>query len=137
MSVAIGAAALVMLPFSTGVASAAVFDPGLGTQWSVSDTGGAPQPWIGNWTQQSDGTWNWFETNTALPGSPTVRGTATMSFDGATVQIHRLTNNSPQICDYVGTVTGYQNSQAEGFSGTVNCTNSGIRDMEWWTNSIQ
>ncbi|MFJ9370684.1 hypothetical protein ACIRRA_40560 [Nocardia sp. NPDC101769] len=28
----------------------------LGTQWSVSDTGGAPQPWIGNWTQQPDGT---------------------------------------------------------------------------------
>lgn len=112
--------------------AAAPADP-LGTVWTVTDTGGAPKPWKGTWTRVgTTNTWNWTESNPDLPGQPTASGTATMTFDGTTVRIHRLNASSPQTCDYTGTPTGSSiTGLFTGFSGTVNCSNSGIINMPW------
>jgi hypothetical protein len=119
--------------------AAAPADP-LGTTWGFSDSGGAATPWTGTWTRQAPGstTWNWTESNSGLPGNPSASGTADITWDGTTVHIKRHLNGGSQTCDYVGTPTGSSiTGLFTGFKGTVNCSNSGIANMEWHTTSIK
>ncbi|MET8428822.1 hypothetical protein [Nocardia sp. NPDC004860] len=112
----------------------------LGTTWTMEDSGGAPHPWVGTWTRVSptSDTWNWTAKNDQLPGTPTSSGQMKFTWDGNTLRIHRTTNGSSQTCDYVGTPTGTANTDLfDGFTGTCNCSNSGIANMKWHTTSIR
>ena len=133
------AAAPAPAPAPPSPVAAPVTNPALGNHWDFVDTGGdqTGNPWIGTWDRQPDNTWTWSETRLGVK----VGGTATIdSYDPATGNIKMtrtlVGGKTAQTCTYYGRASGGTGVVAQ-ISGTVDCTNSGIANMPWYTTGVR